>query len=159
MGMDIMKNESKDNAGFTLLELMLVFAVLVLLASIGTGSYFSYLKSTELDAGAKEIGQALKSARDKAMTGQSDKNWGVRFANGTSDFYEIFSTANLAYESSVAETGYLKSGISFQNPTEGNNLDVIFTKISATTTAATTTISSSFGGSKDVTVTAVGRIN
>jgi hypothetical protein len=85
------------------------------------------------------ITSELKTARAKSMNGEDDMKWGVHFVNGTSDYYELFSTpTNYADGSRVTkETVYLSGGVAFSYPTEGNTTDIIFDKIYGSTTPAT----------------------
>lgn len=153
------------NKGFSLLELLIVIAVVGLLAA-GVGvSLVNYQRTAALDSAAKEIVGNLRFAQNKAITGEdgngdgaSDK-WGVRFANGTNDTYRIFY-GNSYTVNNAKEEIYLPSSVSFSAPQEGNNLDVIFTKTSGTTAATTITVSNAGGSeTRTITVDASGRIN
>jgi len=124
---------SKQNKnGFTLLELVLVIGMIVIIASISRDFYGSFVGGAQLENSAKVIIYDLRNTRDKAMNGLEDKNWGIHFVNGASDYYEIFSTptnySDLAKATLV--TSYLPSGITYSSPAEGVNSDILFTKIS-----------------------------
>lgn len=147
-------------AGFTLLELMLVIAVLVILAAIGTSFYNNYANTTGLESNAGIIKEDLRGARDRAMNGAADRNWGAHLVNGNDDYYEIFSSPSDYADASktVIDTVYLRNKVSFSAPAEGNSLDVVFTKISGTTTAASVIVAS-LGQTKTVSVSASGKVN
>lgn len=149
-----------NNNGFSLIELMLVIAILVILATIVNGYYVNYLKNTQLDSSGKLVVSTLTKARDRAMAGENDRKWGVHFVNGADDYYEFFSSpADYANAStSVMETIFLDSGVSFSTPASGASSTVIFTKISGTTTPASVVLISSFGGTSTVSVSAQGRV-
>lgn len=124
--------------GFTLLELILVIAILVIIATVGRDFYGSFVSGAQIEANAKTIIYDLRNTRDKAMNGQDDRIWGIHFVNDVSDYYEVFSTPSnyLDQAKTILVTSYLKNGISFSLPTEGANTDIIFSKISGTTTVA-----------------------
>jgi prepilin-type N-terminal cleavage/methylation domain-containing protein len=132
-----MKIKLKNKSGFTLLELMLVMAILVIIAFVSRDLYTNFALDTTIDNNSKTIMFDLRSARDKAMNGQDDDNWGIHFVNATSDYYEIFSTpTNYASASTTIEsTNYLNGNVTFSSPATGNSVDIIFTKISGLATA------------------------
>jgi hypothetical protein len=94
------------------------------------------------------------------MNGQDDRIWGVHFVNSSSDYYEVFSTpsnyADLA--KTVLVTSYLKTGINFSYPADGQSVDIIFSKISGTTTAANIIINAGLD-TKTISVQGQGLVN
>jgi len=153
------------NRGFSLLELLIIIAVVSLLAA-GVGvSLVNYQRTAALDSSAKEIVGNLRFAQSKAITGEdgnadgASDTWGVRFANGANDTYRIFYGSPYNVNNAKEEI-YLPSSVSFNAPSEGNTLDVIFAKTSGTASAATITVSSADGSeTRTVTVNAAGRIS
>lgn len=143
--------------GFTLLEVLLVTAILVVMATVATGYYRNYAKSVELNQSANEILAELKLARQKAIAGEDDKKWGIRFDNGTDDKYELFSTATDYVSGTIVETVFLKGGVAFTAPPSASSTDVLFNKITGSANNAAITISSE-GNTKTITVTGVGNI-
>lgn len=133
-----MKISLLSKKGFTLLEVLLVIAVLVIIAAMSRDFYGSFVSGAQLEANTKTTIYDLRNTRDKAMNGQDDKFWGIHFVNSTDDYYEIFSTlSNYSDQSKTTIVKvYLKNGINFSLPAEGINTDIIFNKISGTTTAA-----------------------
>lgn len=151
---------ARRTRGFSLLEILLVLGIISVLGTTGIGMYRNYVKNVELKTVSQEIRTDLKSARSKAQAGEDNYKWGIRFTNGTDDYYEVFSTPTNYADGGrqTRETVYLRGGVSFTNPIEGNNLDVIFARISGTTTA--TTISVIFEGQTEtVSVGVSGSIN
>lgn len=146
--------------GFSLLELMLVVAILAVLGTAGFGMYHNFVKSVELSSTAQAIRSDLKATRSKAQAGTDNFRWGIHFVNSTDDYYEIFSTpTNYADGGKVVEeTIYLRGGVAFSDPTEDNMKDVVFVKIAGTTTAATVGVTFS-GQTETVTIGAAGSIN
>lgn len=149
--------------GLTILELVLVLGIFALFSGVAAVQLANFQHGTVLEGASKDIVSALRLAHDKAMLGEDgDSNgqgdpWGIRFANSTTDTYASFFGA--AYNiNNVKETMYLSSPLAFSAPTEGNNTDVIFTKLSGTTTPATITIGDN-DQTKTVTVDASGRIS
>ncbi len=148
-------------SGFSLLEVLIVIAILSVLAVAGAGFYRSFIKSAEIGLVAKNIISDLKDARAKSMAGENGLKWGVHFINGNEDYYEIFSTpADYSSASTtIDETDYLPGAIYFTSPANLSSSTVIFGKINGTTTATTTIgISSSEEEVKTITITPIGTI-
>ncbi|HYK08861.1 MAG TPA: prepilin-type N-terminal cleavage/methylation domain-containing protein, partial [Candidatus Eisenbacteria bacterium] len=74
-------------AGFTLIELMVVFSVMVILSSVGIASFVSYSHSTQVDNSMKELKTSLYTARSRALSQLRDSSC---YANGfTGQGYEL----------------------------------------------------------------------
>lgn len=134
----------KSQKGFSLVEMLLVVALLGVLGTIGVGNYRNYVKNVELDNTSKIIITDLQNMRAKAMAGEDGLKWGVRFVNGASDYYELFSTPTNYADAAVSikQTTYLSGTITFSSPASGFNTDVIFSKITGGTSTATIIIGS-----------------
>ncbi|QQG52601.1 MAG: type II secretion system protein [Candidatus Falkowbacteria bacterium] len=155
-----MKKYSIYKPGFTLLELLLVMAILVTVALASREVYNGFAMGKNIDAVSKTVIFDLRTARSNAMSGQESNNWGIHFVNGASDYYEFFSSPGTYAHASttVKTTTYLSGGLSFGTPSEGNNLDIIFTSLSGTSSSATVNITSS-QDQKNITVNAEGLVN
>lgn len=141
------------------MEMLLVIAILAILGTIGLGSYRNFAKTVELDSTVSAIVADSRTARARAMAGENDLKWGAHFVNGASDYYEIFSTPSdyASPSKTIKDTFYLSRGVIFTVPVEGLTTDVIFTKVTGTTTAETITVSSE-GRNKTINFTTVGNI-
>ena len=146
--------------GFTLLEVLIVLAIVVLLSSIGTGFYLNYGKNVELNSLAQTIASNLKQAQAKAMTGAGGFKWGAHFVNGATNYYEIFSTPTDYSDAGkvIISTNYLGSGAVFTDPAPSSTKDIIFNKISGGTSASSVTIKS-YNITLSVSVSGVGNIS
>lgn len=145
--------------GFSLLELLLVIAIVGVLGAAGVGYYRNAAKNIETTTVAHMLASDLRDVRAKAMNGESRRKWGIHAVNGVSDYYEVFSTpTNYADAGTIVDhTQYLLSGASFSDPSAGTNKDIIFTGISGTTTASSLTLTGE-AQSITVSVTALGLI-
>lgn len=145
--------------GFTLLEALIVIAILAVLSTLGFGLYRNFVKSSELDLLAKEIAFDLKSVQAKSMAGEKGLKWGIHFVNVSNDYYELFSTpADYSSASTTIDiVVYLPGAAYFTDPTASST--ILFNKIRGTIAATSTvSVSSPEGDIKTVTVTPVGNI-
>lgn len=130
--------------GFSLLELLIVIAIIALLGAIGSGYYRGFIKNIELQSVSKALMGDLKHIRSKSMIGEDGVKWGAHIVNtsGGDQYYELFSTptnyADIAKD--VISTTTLSVGLTFSDPGAGASKDIIFTKISGTTTATTVVV-------------------
>ncbi|NTW22633.1 prepilin-type N-terminal cleavage/methylation domain-containing protein [Candidatus Falkowbacteria bacterium] len=141
-----MKTMSASQKGFTLLELLLAIAVLLLLTVASKELYSGYIRNNDLDSTAKTLASDLAGARNKAMAGGGDNNWGAHLVNQAAapDYYEIFSSpADYAHAStSIKQTVYFPKTVDFGDPLSGASKDIIFARLVGTTTATSTIVSS-----------------
>lgn len=146
--------------GFTLLELLIVIAILGILSVAGAESYRSFGKNIQINSITRTMSADLRQAQAKAMVGESGLKWGVHLVNSNDDYYEIFSTSDTyANASSTGRaTTTLPKNISFSDPSSGNTKDIIFSKISGTTTATSTSIISE-NITKTINISAIGTIS
>lgn len=146
--------------GMSLLEVLIVVAILAFLAKSGVNFYRNAVRSMSLDAFTGQLSIDLKRARSRAMSGEGGVKWGVHAVNGARDYYEIFSTPTtyVAAGASATTTVYLPQGIDFTDPSSGSNKDIIFTGISGTTTASTLTVTNNEGRTKTLTIGTQGTV-
>lgn len=152
-----MKKTPRRSLGFTLLEVVLVVAVLAILARIGVSYYRNTTTTITLDAATQTLVLSMKEARGKAMGGESGRKWGIHIVNGAQDYYETFSSSSTYAAGTVTARTYLPSTVTFTAPSEGVNWDIVFSNIFATTSAQTIILSNN-GQTKNLYVTAQGTI-
>ena len=145
--------------GFTLLEVLIVVAIIGTLGAAGVAYYRNYAQNVEVSTASSLVASALKNARSRAMTGQDERKWGVRFVNGTQDYYELFSTPTTYADAAtlVESTEYLLAGVTLTDPTDSTTKDIIFSRIAGTTTAFSVSMTAQTG-SATVSVSAVGTV-
>jgi prepilin-type N-terminal cleavage/methylation domain-containing protein len=139
------KNASpKLTTGFTLLEVLIVFGILGIVATASSGFYNNYNKSIEIKTTAKVISADLKQMQAKSMAGEGGLKWGIHFVNGDSHYYELFSTTDSYSVGKIkVSENYLPSRIAFSSPTLNTSKDIIFNKITGETVATSISITAS----------------
>lgn len=148
----------KFEKGFSLLEILIVLAIVGILATAGSGFYANYGKNIEINSVAGTITSDLKLAQAKSMIGESNYIWGLHFVNAATDYYEIFHTPTDYSVGIVTSTNYLFSGVVFSDPSEGSSKNIIFNKISGGTSISSIAITS-FGITKTISVSSIGTIS
>ncbi len=145
--------------GFSLLELLIVLAIIAVLGTAGVGYYRGFVKSVELQSVTKTLASDLRQVRSKSMIGEGGVKWGAHFVNvsGGDQYYELFSTPTNYAGGTVTATTTLSRGLVFSDPSAGTSKDIIFTKISGTTTPAIVVILSE-GQYATTTVSSIGSI-
>jgi type IV fimbrial biogenesis protein FimT len=148
--------------GFTLLELLMVIALLSVLGVAGFAYFGGSARQAELSSTAKNIAETLRDARSRALTGQSGMHWGVHFVNSSTAgmyYYELFpATSTYLGATNVVETiFYLPGGISFTSPAVGASTTIFFNKITGMTTTSSVTIASQTA-TATISVTPVGTV-
>lgn len=148
--------------GFSLLELLMVIAILALLAGVGSTFYRGFVKSVELQSISKTMAEDFRYARSRAMIGEGGYKYGAHVVNtsGGSQYYLLFSTpSNYADASTtIMSTTTLSTGLTFSDPVSGSSKDIIFSKISGNPTASTTVVIVSEGKYSTTTISSIGTV-
>ncbi|MEK7481863.1 MAG: type II secretion system protein [Patescibacteria group bacterium] len=153
----------KLNKGFTLLELLLVMAILIILGTVAFNAYYNFQLEVKVDEEANRIKQILRQVQQKAISGEQNAKWGARFVNATSSdqYYDVFYGNSYSAGTST-DRYYLATGIDFTSPSSSSTLDVIFNKrtgINSSSSDITITIKTETSDIiKSVTTTARGLI-
>lgn len=126
------------------MELLLAIAVLLLLTVAARELFAGYIRNNDLDSSARALASDLAYARDRAMAGGNDYNWGVRLVNQAAapDYYEIFASPSdySSASTSIKKSVYFPNAVGFSDPASGASKDVIFSRLVGTTTATTTSL-------------------
>jgi prepilin-type N-terminal cleavage/methylation domain-containing protein len=109
---------------FTLIEIILVFAILGIL--LGGGGYltFHYFLKNELEEASETIKFALREASLKARAVEGDSEWGVKLQPGSVTVFRgnNFTTRNPSFD----EVYNFANSLSLEGPSE-----IIFSKLTA----------------------------
>ena len=65
---------------FTLIELILVIAILGILAGLGLPFLITFKTNQDLDNTSEELVSALRKAQTRAISSEKDSSWGVNFS-------------------------------------------------------------------------------
>ncbi|HLC99648.1 MAG TPA: GxxExxY protein [Patescibacteria group bacterium] len=73
------RQSASTKSGFTLMELVLVIAVLGVIAGIGMGSYGNFFRQSSLTSSANEITSTLRQAQTNSQASSDGFGWAVHF--------------------------------------------------------------------------------
>jgi type II secretion system protein H len=76
--------KKKKTSGFTLMELMIVIAIIAIMSSIAIPNFIGWLPERRLDAGAQDILQGLQKSKSKAI--MTNRNVIVTFDAAANSF-------------------------------------------------------------------------
>jgi len=119
----------KSGAGFTIIEILFVTAIMATLVMVGFINYSSFQKRTELSTAANEVVAVLHLANVKTISSEDDMVYSVHFEV---DSYTLFSSSTydpLADDNIVYN---LPSSVEFYEMPAGDN--IIFSRITGETT-------------------------
>ena len=151
---------TQKKAGFTLIELMIVIAIMAILAGIAAPNFQTYMAQRRLNGAARQVMTDLMAARMKAVS----MNQKVKVSFGSNHTYQIWNDADGNGTVADNEGDDVERGIhpDYHDVTFSASANPIFNprgtaSFSPSSFGATITLGSS-SGSKDVEVYLTGRI-
>ncbi len=113
------------NAGFTLIEAVIVLSIFVFLSSISWLSLSSYVASSGLDQAANQVIALLNDAQSRSVVQEQGSTWGVSFINGaTSDSFVLLKGGTV-----YGAPRFLRGNVVFIDPGSLESKSVIFEKL------------------------------
>ncbi len=126
---------NKKFESFTLIEVLVAIAIIVILCSIAVGSYFSFRGQSDLDTNAQMILNALSLAQSKTLASEGASNYGVHFEQGEcvlfkgSSYSPVASDNKIYSLSSRLEIPVLDSGLDLN----GGGSEAVFARLTGNT--------------------------
>ena len=141
---------NKNNAGFTLIEMMLSVAVIAIIGGISVPIYQSFQVRNDLDIAAVTTAQSLRRAQVLAEAVDGDTSWGVEIQSGNITVFKgvSYASRDTNYdEVSDVPTSITSSGLS----------EVVFTKFTGLpASTGTITLTSNANETRTITINAKG---
>jgi len=147
---------TRHEAGFSLIELIVVVAMIGILAILAGPQFMSYWRTSATTAAANELATAVNRARQLAISAnqlycaESTAN-NVRYRQNTN----ATCTAGAVWTGSGTDTNGI---VRLQNDMRVTGGPVVFTQLGAAVLAGTFIVTNPNGGTRNVVVAASGRV-
>jgi type II secretory pathway pseudopilin PulG len=162
MSLQILKASFFKSSGFTLLELVVVFSVIIILSTIGIAAFSTYAKIQSVQQSALQLYSTLGLAKSRASSQVKPAQCTGQTLNG---YKVIVTTSTNSYELDVVCSGFsykiigyvLSPGITF-DLTRTTSTSFYFPIISSGVQGAGTLVLTGYSQSKTITVNSVGNV-
>lgn len=116
-----------NNRGFSLIELLLIMAILAILSSGAAIWFFGYQRQVEVNSVSKMIVDTLRDAQSRSISGKDFAKWGVYF-DAMGNRFILFRDDGTGYSgAAVKEENYLSSFVKIGNVSlAGGGNEIIF---------------------------------
>lgn len=154
----MLSHNRKKKGGFTLIELIVVVAILVVISGIIISAFVVFNHSQAVDKDTEMVVETLRLARSQTLASKNATQYGVHFSPLS---ITLFSGSSYVASASTNVVFSLHSGDTISSVTiPAGGEDVIFDRLTgATTDAGTVTVSSAdLSLSKSVTIYSTGLI-
>jgi Tfp pilus assembly protein FimT len=149
--MEYQIKSKRNSQGFTLIELMVVIAIIILFARVTDSVFVSFGSHSNLELGTDSFVEALRYAKRNSEQVQGDSKWGVKLLK---DQIVVFKGESYATRNNQSDQALpLPRGVTAETLSE-----TVFEKVTGFTTAIGTTTLSIGNKDKDIFVNAKGTI-
>ena len=126
----------KKNSGFTLLEMLITFAVIAIVSGIFVSSFSSFRSAQDLSETQANIIGIINGARSRTLASDSNSNYGVHFETAGAVLFKgnVYSAPDPSNKIYTVPGSVEISSISLT----GGTVDTVFTRLNGTTTASGT---------------------
>ena len=153
----------KKQKGFTLLELIVVIAIIVIIVSAGFAIRVGALPDAILSTQTRQVLEGLKLAQIKSISRYKNSEWGVYFLDntGSPDQWIIFKGSTYtSRDTTYDQITTLPSSLSFTSISFSGTPELKFAQITGTpSTSGSITLTSTENEAQTVTVSARGIVD
>lgn len=150
-----MKNNILKNKGFTIIELVIVMAIIGILSAMIITPFAAFRNSKVLDTASEETLALLSEARGNTLSGKDGYQYGVHFETSKIVLYRgaTYSSTDVNNKTVLLDNALEVSSITLA----GGGVDVLFDQLSGKTTkSGTVVIRAKNDTTKSRTITIVG---
>ena len=125
----------KKDDGFTIIEIMIVIAILTILFTVVVFDFVLTQKRTDLNNGVQEFVTTLKFAQSRAISSDTNSQYGVYLNTAVSpNQYVVFKGLDYASrDTSYDQNYFLPANIEFYAISLGGGSEVVFNKLTGST--------------------------
>ena len=148
-----MFNKNRNRSGFTIIELLLVIAIMTVTLSIMIPVSTDYQKRNDLDLAQTTFAQSVRRAQQLSMASDGDSQWGVATDSINGNIVVYKGATFIGRDTSFDENYDLSKAITVSGQSEYD-----FTKLLGSTTSGTVTFTNG-NYVKNVSVNVKGIVN
>lgn len=127
------KKVSDTRTGFTIIELVVVIAIMAVLSTVGIASLIGYRGKQNLKKTTDEVVAAIVGTQKRSISQDAGKRWNVRFSNTTSSGSQYIVFSGTSYATSAIDKIYgLNRNIIFSEPYTSSTFDAFFAPFAGT---------------------------
>ena len=123
-------NQRQANRAFSLIEMLVVIAILLMITAIGGQSWRQRTVNQELQSVADNLVARLELARTNSVTGKGDQNYGVKF---NANSYVSFVGSSYIESNESNQTHQVDGRLEISTDIPGTAESVVFSKITGST--------------------------
>ena len=152
------KSHVTKGRGFTVVELLFVFAIISLLAGLSASTFIAVRQTEELKTASQDVWIALRSARSATLSSAGDQVYGVHIA---SNKIVRFSGATYGVNSTTDVVSTFPGSVLATSSLSSNATDIVFTRLSgeASATGTITLLQTTTNASKTISIAKTGLID
>lgn len=143
---------NKFTTGFTLIETILVVALIGIITAVGSPLFSGSLQSSDLDTAESTLVANLVHARSASMAVEGDSSWGVYVATGAVTMFK--GSSHALRDTDFDQTGSLPGTVTLT----GDN-EVVFNKLTGNTTITEFVLTGSNNQVKNININSKGMID
>ncbi len=131
----MIKYKKHKNNGFTLIEIIIVIAILIILITVPITSYYSIFKKSDLNNGVQEFVSILNVAQNKSLSSENNSQYGVYLDALTSpNKYVLFKGVSYALRDvSYDKIYFLPQKVEYLSINLNGGSEVVFDKLTGAT--------------------------
>jgi len=120
-------------AGFTMLELVIVIAIMAVLSTVGFVSLSGFRGKQNLKKTTDELVAVIVGTQKRSISQDAGNRWNIRFSNTTSSGSQYIVFSGTTYATSAIDRTYgLNRGIVFSEPYSSSTFDAFFAPFTGT---------------------------
>ncbi len=122
---------SESKSGFTIIEVLVVSAILAVLVTISVQSFFSIQKKTDVDGAVNEFTAVIKLAQSRTLASENEGQYGVYInTSPTPHQYIMFKGTSYTLRDPAYDTVYpLPKTVEFFGISLGGGNEIVFSKL------------------------------
>lgn len=145
--------------GFTIAEIIVAIAIMILVSSIGVVAFISSKNSANLNSYTDGIISSLEQARSNAVTGKGGSSYGLKFATSTLT-YTLFTGSTYSSSDVNNVVKQIGTGYTLNTNLTASSTTIVFSRLTGVpnATGTVTLLQQSTSKSKVITVGSQGNI-